>query len=145
LSVAAVAAACAIAWPASAQDVTHLIVKFKDVPAKISLPTAERLAHLSADHAIALRPLREMALGAHVVALDAPLSREDAERVASRLRASADVEYVEPDLPRHVAKSANDEFRFAQSGRGQRATGPGMFNALTRSQTGSACRISPGD
>jgi serine protease len=114
LSVAAVVAACAIAWPASAQDVTHLIVKFKDVPAKMSLPTAERLAHLSADHAVVLRPLREMALGAHVVALDAPLSRADAERVAAQLRTSADVEYVEPDLPRHAAKIANDEFRFAQ-------------------------------
>jgi hypothetical protein len=82
LAVAAVLVACAIAWPASAQGVARLIVKFTDVPAKMSLPTAERLARLSADLA--------------------------------QLRGSADVEYAEPDLPRHASKIANDEFRFAQ-------------------------------
>ena len=113
-TAAVVVAACAIALPASAQNVSRLIVKFKDVPAKTSLPVAQRIAHLSADQAIALRPLREMVLSAQVVAVDGPLARADAERVAAQLRTSADVEYVEPDLPRRAAKIANDEFRFAQ-------------------------------
>ena len=114
LLVAAVVAACTMAAPAFAQDVARLIVKFKDAPAKALVPATERIARLSAERVVALRPLREMALGAHVVALDASLSPADAERVAVKLRASADVEYVEPDLPRYAAADANDEFRFSQ-------------------------------
>ena len=102
-----------LATAASAEDVTRLIVKFRDTGAKSTLAVPLRLAHLAADSGVALRPVRPMALGAHVVALDHPVTRAAAAQFATDLARSPDVLYIEPDYRRHALKIANDEFRSA--------------------------------
>ena len=94
LRALALAASVALAPPAFAQDVARLIVKFKDAATKASLAPPQRVERLAADGGVGLRHLRAMAVGAHVVGLDAPVPRADAERLAARLRSNDDVEYV---------------------------------------------------
>ena len=52
---------------------------------------------LAAEGNVALSPVREMALGAHVVALDRRTTLSEAHTIARSVAAHPDVEYAEPD------------------------------------------------
>jgi len=108
-----VAATMLSAAPALAQDVTRLIVKFSAAGPKAALAPAARVERLADQSAIALKHVRSMAVGAQVVALGRPVTRESALALAAALARNPDVEYAQPDARRHALKVANDEFRSA--------------------------------
>ena len=77
----------------------RLIVKFKEAPATaetVGSTVQSRVARLAAKS----RPLtyvRPMALGAHVVALDFPVTVQEANEIAAQLATDLDVEYAQAD------------------------------------------------
>lgn len=77
----------------------RLIVRLRDDDAapRRTLAMRERIKLLAAETKVALEPVRPMALGAHVVALDHPMLLSEARTIARRLAAHSDVEYAEPD------------------------------------------------
>jgi serine protease len=76
----------------------RLIVKFKDEGAtRRALPVQNRLALLASDRGIALSHVRQMALQAHVVALDRAVPLSEARAIAAELATHPDVEYAQPD------------------------------------------------
>ena len=93
---------------AAAQTTSRLIVKLRDAGAQHAGGDDGASARFTADAAaagVALTPVRAMALGAHVMALDRPLPRE-AAAIAARLAQNPDVEYVQPDFRRHCIPHA---------------------------------------
>ena len=110
----AAAATTIVALPALAQDdVTRLIVKFSAAGPKAALSPAARVERLADESAIALKHVRSMAVGAQVVALGRPMTRDAAAALAAALARNPDVDYAQPDERRHALKVANDEFRHA--------------------------------
>ena len=95
--------------------VSRLIVKFRADPQKAALAQSARVARLAADAGVALVHVRAMALGMDVVRLDGPRPIAEAQALAARLSASADVEFAEVDLPVHALRVPNDEFLNAQT------------------------------
>jgi serine protease len=80
--------------------VGRLIVKLRDPSAaELARPLgASRIQALSKSAQSELRPVRAMALGASVVALDTPLRLSAAREVAARLARDPAVEYAVPDI-----------------------------------------------
>jgi len=109
-------AASVAAGPAAAQareeTVSRFIVKLRDtgaLTAQAETPARlGRVAAAAASRGIALSPLRTMALGAHVMAMDRTLGRADAEALAAELAQNPDVEYVQPDYRRHPSRTPSD-------------------------------------
>ena len=108
----------ALAQPAPGAETTRrLIVKFRDT-ATVSMVTAtaamtarlERVAADAAGAGVTLSHLRPMALGAHVMVLERPLPRAEAEALAARLARNPDVEFVQPDRRRHAFTVPNDPY-----------------------------------
>jgi subtilase family protein len=114
----AVAAGRAHAQAATAETTNQLIVKLRDVGMQpTQAATAARLSRFTTDAAgagVPLRPVRSMAIGAHVMALERALSRSEAQAVAARLALHPDVEFVQPDYHRHAYRTTNDSLRWAQ-------------------------------
>jgi serine protease len=112
--VGIVAAACSFGTIAHAQP-ARLIVKLAAGATKSGLTPKARVEKLGSATGIALRHLREMSLGADVVAVDAA-SEADAARIAARLAANPDVEFASVDRRRHALQVApvNDLFAAQQ-------------------------------
>jgi serine protease len=137
----AAAATTIVALPALAQDdVTRLIVKFSTASPKAALAPAARVERLADESAIALKHVRSMAVGATVVALGRPMTRDAAAALAAALARNPDVEYAQPDERRHALKVANDEFR---NGQGYLDDTPGGISASLAWDvtTGSAATV----
>jgi serine protease len=119
--IAVVAAWIGVTLPARAEGndypTQRLIVKFRNDAAAPTraLPVHSRIALLAADGNVALYPLRPMALGAHVVALDRPVPLSEARAIARRLAAHPDVEYVVPDRRMRAHLVPNDPFLSSQT------------------------------
>ena len=104
-----------VAQPGAEPTTARLIVKLRDstsmqpqADAALAPARLARLQAAAASDGVTLVPLRPMAQGAQVMALDRRLTRSSAEALAARLAQSPDVEYVEPDLRRHATKTPND-------------------------------------
>lgn len=94
----------------------RLIVKLKDDTAKSALTPKARIEKLGAATGTPLRHLREMALGADVVATEAT-SAADAERVLAQIVAQPDVQFAEIDRRVHAFQAqppVNDLFALQQ-------------------------------
>ena len=105
----------AVAQPGAEPTTARLIVKLRDsasmqpqVEAALAPARLARLQAAAASEGVGLVPLRPMAQGAQVMALDRRLTRSAAQALAARLAQSPDVEYVEPDLRRHATRTPND-------------------------------------
>jgi serine protease len=109
----------------------RLIVKFRDdASASLRAMSAQdRVARLSADMNIGLMSIRTMALGAHVVARDRTVPMAEARAIASRLAASADVEYVEPDRRMRALFDPNDPLLIKQAYLGNTTAAISAFGA----------------
>src|SRR5436190_8459353 len=117
----------------TAQTTKQIIVKFREagIP-QTQAATASRLSRFTTDAAAAgvpLRPLRAMALGAHVMTLDRPHSRSEVEAIAARLAQHPDVEFVQPDFRRHPYRTTNDSLVWAQPYLGSVVGGINAFGA----------------
>jgi serine protease len=89
----------------------HLIVKFKDgVSARSALPVRDRLALLAADRGRRLSHVRQMAMQAHVVALDRAVPLSEARAIAAALATHPDVEYAQPDRRLKPTFVPNDQY-----------------------------------
>ncbi len=90
---------CSLAFcgHALAADTSRLIVKFRDAGAKSAMPPGARIERLAAEAGISLAHVREMAIGAHVVGLGRRMTELEADAIAARLAADADVDYAVPD------------------------------------------------
>lgn len=89
----------------------RLIVKFNDSRVQAATLTAQdRVVLLARRGNVALTHIRTMALGAHVVALDHPVSLSEANDIARSLAGDSDVEYVEPDRRLKALFVPNDAF-----------------------------------
>lgn len=141
-ALACVAAFVAIALPASvaaqstraaSASTSRLIVKLRDggsLAAQSAAATGvARFATDAAVAGVALTPVREMTMGAHVMALARPHSRAEVEAVVARLARHPDVEFVEPDFRRHAYRTANDSFVWAQQYLGSVVGGINAFAA----------------
>ena len=110
----ALGSVAATAQSLPAQTTTRLIVKLRDAGMRETQPAAAaRLARFTADAAaagIAITPHRAMALGAHVMRLERPLTVAAATAVAARLAQHPDVEFAQPDLRRHALRKTNDTY-----------------------------------
>ncbi len=128
--------------PAAEATTRQLIVKFKDSgPAARSALTIERrIGLLAADGRVALSHVRQMALGAHVVALDEPVTLSGARAIAEILAANPDVEYAEPDRRIVPMMVPNDPFTRAQNYLDDSGTGVSAFSAWDVT-TGSAATV----
>jgi serine protease len=107
-------ALCAIAFPAAAEQVSGIIVKFKPFTAKAALPPALRVLRVADGTGIPLQHERTLATGAQLAALPAPIDAARARAMASRIAADPDVEYAEPNYRARPAVTANDEFYLSQ-------------------------------
>src|SRR5262245_17726953 len=87
----AAATLVAAAFPAAAEDVTRLIVKFRDAGAKAAMAPSQRVARLGDEAGLPLVHARAMAQGAHVARLGYAVPLAVAERIAARLSANPDV------------------------------------------------------
>jgi len=85
---------CALALPASAEQTSRIIVKFKEGSAKALMTREARSARLAEETGVAMAPLRTLAIGADVVALDHPVdtgvARTLAAKIAARVSPRAD-------------------------------------------------------
>jgi len=107
------ACACAVtAFDAARAEVltAKLIVKFRDDAKK-----ATRVAKLASASEVTMRHVRPMALGADVVALEAPQPISQVESIAKRLAKNPDVEYAQPDRPMRIDLTPNDSYILAQN------------------------------
>ncbi len=94
----------------------RLIVKLKDDTAKSALTPKARIEKLGSATGTPLRHLREMALGADVVATEAT-SAADAERVLAQIVVQPDVQFAEIDRRVHAFQAqppVNDLFALQQ-------------------------------
>ena len=105
-TAAVVALAGALSMPAFAAE-SGFIVKLRDDVAKAKVDAKARLARAADDAGIALAYRRPMALGLHVVSVDADV---DAGAIAAAIAASPEVEWAEPDRKVFPALAPNDEF-----------------------------------
>jgi len=119
-----VSAACTLV---AAQTTSRLIVKLRDSPVLMTRAATtariERFTAVAAAAGVALTHEREMALGAHVMALARPLDLAEARAVAARLAQNPDVEYAQPDVRRHRVRTTNDTHVGAQFYLGNTASG----------------------
>ena len=123
-------AASLAAAPAAEPVTRHLIVKFKDrVSALQALPVRSRLALLAADRGITLTHVRQMAMQAHVVALDRAVPLSVARAIAADLATHPDVEYAQPDRRLKPTFVPNDEFINQQTYLSNGAAGISAFAA----------------
>jgi len=113
--VLALGASGVVAQPAAEPTTARLIVKLRDgagmqPQAEAALTPAQltRLQAAAASEGVSLTPLRPMTQGAQVMLLDRRLTLSSAQALAARLAQSPDVEYIEPDLRRHAARTPND-------------------------------------
>jgi len=120
---------CALALPASAEQTSRIIVKFKEGSAKALMTREARSARLAEETGVAMAPLRTLAIGADVVALDHPVDTGVARTLAAKIAARPDVEYAEPDYRAHAMRVANDEFFPAQAYLYNNAAGIGALPA----------------
>lgn len=111
----------------------QFIVKFRAQPTAAAEPESERgrgrVSRLAADRGIALAYVRPMALGAHVIALDRPVSLTQARAIARRLAGQADVEYVQPDRRMRAQFVPNDQYLSLQTYLRDDAAAMGAFSA----------------
>nr|MDQ6924098.1 peptidase [Pseudomonadota bacterium] len=104
-------AAAPFAASASESMTRNLIVKFKDeVSATRALPVRNRLALLAADRDMTLSYVRQMAMQAHVVALDRAVPLSEARAIAAELATHPDVEYAQADRRLKPTFVPNDEY-----------------------------------
>jgi serine protease len=123
-------AAAPFAAPASESMTRQLIVKFKDeVSATRALPVQNRLALLAADRGMALSYVRQMAIKAHVVALDRAVPLSEARAIAAELATHADVEYAQADRRLKPAFVPNDPYINQQTYLGNGSTAISAFAA----------------
>ena len=113
------------ALPAAAEQTAHLIVKLKPAGKSASAPTLARVAEDSGVH---LTPVRMLATGAELAALDSPMDLEAATKLARTLAANPAVDYAEPDRRVYPARFANDPSFLSQS---YLADGPTSISAVT--------------
>ena len=107
----ALSAVAPFAAPASESMTRHLIVKFKDEgSARRVLPLQNRLLLLAAERGRTLSHVRQMAMQAHVVALDRAVPLSEARAIAAELGTHADVEYAQADRWLKPAFVPNDEY-----------------------------------
>jgi serine protease len=92
-----VAAGPAVAADPDPASITHLIVKFRDSAAKSAMAPSAKVAQLAAQAGVGLLHVREMALGAHVVAAGRAMSEPEALVLSAELARNPDVEYAQPD------------------------------------------------
>lgn len=122
----------------------RLIVKFRPQPAAAAEPQSERgrrrMSQLAADGGVALAYVRPMALGAHVVALDRPVTLSEARVIARRLAGHAEVEYVQPDRRMRAQFVPNDQYLNLQTYLRDDAAAIGAFSAWDVT-TGSASTV----
>jgi len=104
------ASAFAQAAPPAAGTTARLIVKFRGDGQKALTATSARVARFAADAGVALKHLRAMAQGAHVLVLDRPLAVAAADALVARLAQHPDVEYVQRDSRRRAQRIPNDEW-----------------------------------
>ena len=103
---------------AAAQTTSRLIVKLRDSPVLMTQAATtariERFTAAAAAAGVALTHEREMAIGAHVMALARPLDLAEARVIAARLSQNPEVEYAQPDVRRHLVRTTNDTHVGAQ-------------------------------
>ena len=123
----------ASAQSAAAETTSRLIVKLRDSRMlQTQAATTARLGRFSADAAgagVALTYHRPMAIGAHVMALERPLTLAAATAIAERLARNPDVEFVQPDVRRHAYRTTNDPFLGSQPYLGSVVGGINAFSA----------------
>ena len=112
LRAAALIACCALALPASAEQVSRLIVKLKPTLEKSSATL--RLARVAEDAGVPLAHVRALATGAALAALDHPVDVTEAARIAASIARDPAVEYAEPDRRAWPARFANDPYAQTQ-------------------------------
>ncbi|HEY1327720.1 MAG TPA: S8 family peptidase [Casimicrobiaceae bacterium] len=95
--------------PAAAQPaITQLIVKLKPAAEKAAVSPHVAVRRVAEDAGVDARPLRTLATGAVVLALDKAVDAGAAKALAARLAAHPLVQYAEPDRRVHPARVAND-------------------------------------
>jgi serine protease len=109
LPVHAQGAPRAVALERFEHSTSRIIVKLRE-PARGAIATMSeaRVKALAARGGAALMAKRRTVLGAHVLALEAETSNEQARAIARRLAQDPDVEYAEPDYRRVALATAND-------------------------------------
>ena len=82
------------------QIVSRMIVKLRNPsPSELAQPmSASRMQALTAMAGVGMKPVRAMAGGASLLALDAAVPLSDAKNIATRLALNPAVEYAEPDI-----------------------------------------------
>jgi serine protease len=118
----------------------RLIVKLRDSAAKALIDPTQRILRAGEDTHMALRYVRAMAIGAHVVALAPGSSADVVEALARTLSAHPDVEYAVPDRKIRPQRFANDEFVNAQTYLSDDPAGINAFEAWDVT-TGSAATV----
>ena len=94
----------------------RLIVKFKEAPASAAAITAQsRVEHLAANRNRPLTYVRPMALGAHVVALDYPMTVDEASAIAAELATDPGVEYAQADGVKTPQSTPDDPYLNSQT------------------------------
>ncbi len=104
-------AATTVAKSPNEESTQRLIVKFRSdvvAPARAGLARADRIALLATETGVALTSVRAMALGAELLALDAPVSPAQAQEIAARLAAHPDVLYAQADRRMRPLAIPND-------------------------------------
>src|SRR5436190_11607253 len=92
----ALALQAAVTHAAAPTDVESIIVKYRDESGGAAKAQSVG-AELSRKIGVGLRYQRQMARGAHVMALDARLPVADAEKIARQIALDPRVLYAEPD------------------------------------------------
>jgi len=95
--------------------VSRLIVKFRDTGPRAALALSSRVAQVATDTGVRMSHRRSMALGAHVLDLEHPLSTIEAAALVARLARHADVEFVQTDQRRHAQLLPNDTYVSSQT------------------------------
>jgi serine protease len=95
--------AWSVAQAQSQSTTSRLIVKFADTTLKAAPEPASRVAKLAQSTNVSLRHLRTTALAADVVALAAPVTMGEAERIAKIIARDPTVEYAAAD---HFVKTS---------------------------------------
>ncbi|MEO8675761.1 MAG: S8 family peptidase, partial [Casimicrobiaceae bacterium] len=134
LGLAVAMVALAAGAQSSAPEMTpRLIVKLRDAGTlQTQAMTTARLDRVAADAAsagVAITYQRPMAIGAHVMALQRPLTLEAARALAARIAQNPDVEFVQPDVRRHKLRTTNDTFLSSQPYLGTVTGGINAFGA----------------
>jgi hypothetical protein len=104
----------------------RLIVKFNDGSTRT---IRERVARLATERHVRLSHVREMALGAHVVALEHALPMSEARAIARELASSSEVAYVH-HTPIWLVMTANKSAPGTYTGTLFRTTGGPPFNTV---------------